>query len=89
MFDLVIKNGFVFYGDSLIEADLAINGEKIAAIGMKLEGKNEIDAKGKWVLPGAIDAHTHFSLPFYDAVSADDFYTGSVAGAASSVSASS
>lgn len=85
MFDLVLKNGLVFYGDSLVDADLAISGEKIAAIGHGFEGKKEIDVSGKWVLPGAIDAHTHFSLPFYDAVSADDFYTGSVAGAAGGV----
>ena len=85
MFDLVIKNGLVFFEKSFVEADLAIEGEKIACIGKNLSGKNEIDAKGKWVLPGAIDAHTHFSLPFYDSIASDDFYTGSIAGAAGGV----
>ena len=85
MFDLVIKNGFVFYGGNLVQTDLAIEGERIAAIGNSLQGKKEIDATDKWVLPGAIDCHTHFSLPFYDAVSRDDFYTGSIAGAAGGV----
>ncbi|HOI91422.1 MAG TPA: dihydropyrimidinase [Candidatus Rifleibacterium sp.] len=85
MFELVLKNGQVFWEDSLIAADLAINGEKIAAVGFGLSGKREIDVSGRWVLPGAIDAHTHFSLPFAGAVSADDFYSGSIAGAAGGV----
>ena len=85
MYNLVIKNGLVFFENSLIEADLAIEGEKIAAIGKNLSGEKEIDASGKWILPGAVDAHTHFSLPFYDSIAADDFYTGSIAGAAGGV----
>ncbi len=85
MFDLILKNGRVLWEDSLIQADLAINGEKIAAIGCGLKGQREIDVSGRWVLPGAIDAHTHFSLPFAGAVSADDFYSGSIAGAAGGV----
>lgn len=85
MFETVIKNGRILWEDSLIKADLAINGEKIAAIGSSLRGQNEIDVTDHWVLPGAIDAHTHFSLPFAGAVSADDFFSGSVAGAAGGV----
>lgn len=85
MFELVLKNGRIFWEESLIQADLAINGEKIAAIGANLKGRREIDVSGKWVLPGAIDAHTHFSLPFAGAISADDFFSGSVAGAAGGV----
>lgn len=85
MFELVLKNGRILWEDSLIQADLAVNGEKIAAIGQGLKGKREIDVTGRWVLPGAVDAHTHFSLPFAGAVSADDFYSGSIAGAAGGV----
>lgn len=85
MFEMVLKNGQVFWQDSLVSADLAVNGEKIAAIGSNLQGKVEIDIAGKWVLPGALDVHTHFSLPFAGAVSADDFYSGTVAGAAGGV----
>ncbi len=81
MFKKVLKNGLVFWGNRLIKADLAIEEDKIAAIGSNLEGAETIDVAGKWVLPGAIDAHTHFSLPFAGAVSADDFFTGTRAGA--------
>ncbi|MFZ5949381.1 MAG: amidohydrolase family protein, partial [Candidatus Rifleibacteriota bacterium] len=81
MFEKVLKNGQVFLGDRFIKADLAIEGEKIAAIGIELAGKKEIDTAGKWVLPGIIDAHTHFSLPFAGAVSSDDFFSGTRAGA--------
>jgi len=76
-----LKNGRVFLGNRLIEADLALEDEKIAAIGSDLDGSEVIDVKNKWILPGAIDAHTHFSLPFAGAVSADDFFTGTRAGA--------
>lgn len=85
MFEKVLKNAQIFWGDAFINADLAINGEKIAAVGRELKGKLEIDVSGRWILPGAIDVHTHFSLPFAGAVSADDFYSGSVAGACGGV----
>lgn len=81
MYNKVLKNGLVFWGDNFIKADIAINNEKIAAIGSDLNGSENIDVTGRWVLPGAIDAHTHFSLPFAGAVSADDFFTGTRAGA--------
>src|SRR5713226_2759247 len=61
-FDLVIRNGVVIDGTGKprFEADVAVEGEKISAIGKNLgSGKKEIDAKGKAVTPGFIDAHTH------------------------------
>ena len=60
--DLVIKNGTVIDGSGSpgFEADVAINGEKVTAIGKNLgSGKKEIDAKGHVVAPGFIDSHTH------------------------------
>lgn len=81
MYDLVLKNGKVFLADRFVDLDLAISGEKIAAIGKNLSGARNINAANRWVLPGIIDAHTHFSLPFAGAVSADDFFTGTRAGA--------
>ena len=40
-----------------------------------------IDAKGKYVLPGGIDAHTHLDMPFGGTTSSDDFETGTRAAA--------
>ncbi|MDH3444914.1 MAG: amidohydrolase family protein [Deltaproteobacteria bacterium] len=60
--DLLIKNGTVIDGSGSpgFEADVAIDGEKITAIGKDLgAGKKEIDAKGHIVAPGFIDSHTH------------------------------
>jgi dihydroorotase len=42
--------------------DIRIDGERIAAVG-SLEGEPDIDATGKLLLPGAIDAHVHFREP--------------------------
>ncbi len=41
----------------------------------------EIDAKGKYLLPGGVDVHTHFDLDVGTTRASDDFYTGSVAAA--------
>lgn len=64
MFDLVIKNGFIIDGSGgeIIEADLAVTGEKITAIermGEKVQAKAFIDAGGKIVCPGFIDIQDH------------------------------
>jgi N-acyl-D-amino-acid deacylase len=60
--DLLIKNGTVVDGSGspAYQADVAIDGDKIAAIGENLgSGKKEIDANGQVVAPGFIDSHTH------------------------------
>jgi dihydropyrimidinase len=76
-FDTVIKGGTVVSSSGTTRADVGVEGQKIAAVGLDLEGKNVIDATGKLVLPGAIDVHTHFQLPFCGTVSVDDFEVGS------------
>jgi N-acyl-D-aspartate/D-glutamate deacylase len=63
MHDLVIRNGIVFDGNGgpSMEADVAIDGDRIAAIGeVSTKGSEEIDAKGQIVTPGFVDVHTHF-----------------------------
>jgi dihydropyrimidinase len=59
-YHLVIRGGTVATGRGAFAADVAISGEKIAAIGHGLPaGEREIDARGKLVLPGGIDSHAH------------------------------
>ena len=63
MFDLVIRNGLVVDGTGSVpfHADVAIEGDRIAAIGPDLaEGAREIDATGRIVTPGFVDVHTHY-----------------------------
>jgi N-acyl-D-aspartate/D-glutamate deacylase len=64
-FDLVVRNGVVIdgTGKAAFEADVAVDGEKIAAIGKRLgPGEKEIDARGNVIAPGFIDSHTHMDL---------------------------
>lgn len=53
------------------------------------QGTRIIDAKGKLVMPGGIDPHTHFEVLFQGEISPDDFYVGtkaSVAGGTTTIS---
>jgi len=63
-YDLLIKNGKVVLEDQVADIDLAVQGGKIAAIGIGLEdGKKTIDASGRYLLPGVIDCHVHLCDP--------------------------
>ncbi len=81
--DLIIKNGIIVTATERFRADLGITNGKIAAIADSLDeaGAAVLDAAGKPVLPGAIDAHTHLAMPFGGTVSSDDYYTGTRAAA--------
>jgi N-acyl-D-aspartate/D-glutamate deacylase len=63
-YSLVIRNGTVYDGTGSppIQADLGVRDGKVATIGSIEPGsaEREIDAAGKWVIPGMIDAHTHY-----------------------------
>jgi N-acyl-D-aspartate/D-glutamate deacylase len=62
-FDLVVRGGVIAdgTGGDLREADIAITGGKITAIGVGLgAGVEEVDARGKIAMPGFVDIHTHF-----------------------------
>src|ERR1700750_2395163 len=68
MYDLVIRNGTVVDGTGLpkYRADVAVNGDRIAAIGRIAEkGKEEIDATGHVITPGFIDGHTHMDAQVF------------------------
>lgn len=76
--ELLIKGGTVVTATESFPADVAVDGGKIVAIGKDLAVNAEkvVDATGKLVLPGALDAHTHVAMPFGGTVSADSYLAG-------------
>ncbi|NOZ03583.1 MAG: dihydropyrimidinase [FCB group bacterium] len=80
---ILIKNGRVITAADDYLADVFIDGEQITLIGegLEIEADTVIDARDKYVIPGGIDPHTHFDMPFGGTVSADDFETGTRAAA--------
>jgi dihydropyrimidinase len=85
VYDLVIRGGTTVTPAAAEAVDVAVDGETIASVGPKLRGRTEIDASGKLVFPGAIDAHTHMALPVAGTRSSDDFLTGTTAAACGGV----
>src|SRR5678810_666349 len=81
----VIKNGTVVTAVDTYKADVWIeNGTIVAITNGGFAGATAdqtIDATGKYVMPGGIDAHTHLDMPFGGTTSADDFESGTVAAA--------
>lgn len=89
MFDLVIRGGRIVNAAAVEAADVAVVNGKISQIGGEMRGVREIDAGGRLLLPGGIDAHVHLSSP--PAVAdqqprwVDDFSSGSAAALAGGV----
>ena len=87
----LITGGTVVSATGRSQADVLIDGETIVAVlqpGSELLGTDVaasvdtvIDATGKYVIPGGIDAHTHMELPFGGTAAIDTFETGTVAAA--------
>lgn len=79
----MIKGGTVVFGGVRRQADVLVQGDKIAKVepGIRADVSRVIHVEGKYVLPGAIDVHTHMQLPVSGTVSADDFFTGTRAAA--------
>ncbi len=80
---ILLKNGLVVTSTGSYIADVFVDGEKIKSIGtgMPVKADETVDATGKYILPGAIDPHTHIEMPFMGTTSSDDWKTGSVAAA--------
>ncbi|MCI5970653.1 MAG: dihydropyrimidinase [Oscillospiraceae bacterium] len=82
--DLLIKGGTVVTDSHIFKADVAVENGKITMLGQNIspaDNTNVIDASGKMVLPGAIDAHTHLAMPFGGTISSDDYFAGTRAAA--------
>ena len=65
-YDLLIKGGTLVFPDhGTRRSDLAVKGERIAAISEIIDPENAervIDASGKYVFPGAVDSHFHVGI---------------------------
>lgn len=87
-FDLVIHGGTIATAADVARADIGISDGRIVAIAERLSGgETRLDAGGRLVLPGGIDAHCHLDQPqapglaANGAVMADGFRTGSISAA--------
>src|SRR5437868_12785999 len=82
-YDTVVRGGNVVTPAGAFTGDVGISGEKIVALGTELDtaGATVIDASGHHVIPGVLDVHVHLELPFCGTVSADDYRSGTRAGA--------
>ncbi len=83
---MLITNGHIVTATDDYLGDILIDGEKIVAIAAPgtfagRQGETVLDARGKYVFPGAIDVHTHMELPLPTTVASDDFETGTIAAA--------
>jgi dihydroorotase (multifunctional complex type) len=83
MSSLVLKNARFMLPEKVFEGDLMVVDESISKMGKDLQGDEEIDLQGKYVLPGLVDAHVHFREP--GASEKEDWFTGSCAAAAGGV----
>ena len=87
-FDLVIRNGMIVTASDVFKADIGVSNGLIAAIADRISnGDRIIDAGGRFVLPGGIDAHCHLDQPQAPGLAskgarmADGFRSGSISAA--------
>lgn len=80
----LIKNGTIITATDMYKADLLVKNGVISEIGSEISkiASEIIDAADKWVLPGAVDVHTHMDAQCDGMTTVDDFETGTAAAAA-------
>lgn len=86
--DMVIRGGTVVTSTSAAVMDVGIEDGKVKQLGGAMTGAEEIDASGRYVLPGGVDAHVHLTAPGTGPDSwrwVDDFTDGTKAAAAGGV----
>ena len=77
--DLVVRNGKVVTATDTMECDIGVRNGQIVALSERLETKNSdiVEADGRWITPGGVDAHCQLDQPSTDgSKAADDFLTG-------------
>ena len=83
-YDLIVRNVKIVTAERQSEGDIAVKDGKVAALGADVKGTatREIDAAGKFVLPGGVDSHCHIEQKSASGIMcADDFYSATVAAA--------
>lgn len=84
MYDIVIRGGGVVGPETTANADVAVRDGRIVDVGAvppDAPAGRTIDASGKFVLPGVIEAHMHCYAPFQGCIDANDFYEQSISAA--------
>ena len=73
---MLIRNGNIILKSKVIFGDLRVKHGVIVEIGpdlLKAPGEEVLDAAGRYIAPGGIDAHTHLDMPCGDITTADGF----------------
>ena len=80
---VLIRGGRVITASDDYVADVFVDNGVVTQIGKSLDQKADrvIDARDRYLLPGAIDPHTHMEMPFGGTVTCDDFTSGTVSAA--------
>lgn len=75
----LLQGGTVVSGTGAVRADVLLRDERVEAVGRNLNCPEAevVDVSGMLLLPGFVDAHTHFDLDVSNTTTADDFATGS------------
>ncbi len=79
----LVRNGTIVTASDRYDADIYIDRGVITHIGrgITMPADTVVDATGRLVIPGGVDAHTHLDMPFGGTTSADDFESGTIAAA--------
>jgi dihydropyrimidinase len=80
---ILIRGGRVITAADDYVGDVFVEDERISLIGesLDIDADRVIDARGKYVLPGGVDPHTHLDMPFGGTVTIDDVESGQTSAA--------
>lgn len=89
MFDLVIRGGTVVTAGSISVCDVGVQDGLITQLGGTVNARREIDAEDRYVFPGGVDVHVHFTSMLEPGpgieLRPEDFYSGSQAAIAGGI----